>query len=91
MHHVLWEPRLGAEEFFDLYAETWRRSILNIGGDKSLFAWMRQVKLTHVPYITRILLRTQRMMKAEAYLREHRIGVEARAIQPLPSTMAEAS
>ena len=43
MHHLLWEPRLGAERFFELYAETWRRSILNIGGDKSIFAWMKQV------------------------------------------------
>lgn len=91
MHHVLWEPKLGAERFFELYAETWRRSILNIGGDKSLYAWMRQVKLTHVPYITRILLRTQRMMKAEAYLREHRIGVEAKPIHALPAEMAKAS
>ena len=31
MHHVLWEPRLGARRFFELYAETWRRSILNLG------------------------------------------------------------
>lgn len=91
MHHVLWEPRLGAERFFELYAETWRRSILNIGGDKSLLAWIRQVKLSHVPYITRILLRTQRMMKAEAYLAEHRVGVEAKAIHRLPDGVPEAS
>ena len=32
MHHVLWEPRLGAPRFFELYAETWRRSMLNLGG-----------------------------------------------------------
>jgi radical SAM superfamily enzyme YgiQ (UPF0313 family) len=84
MHHVLWEPRLGAEKFFELYAETWRRSILNLSGDKSLLAWIKQVKFSHVPYITRILLRTQRMMKAEAYLAEHRVGVEAKAIHHLP-------
>ena len=35
MHHVLWEPRLGARRFFDLYCETWRRSILNLSGEKS--------------------------------------------------------
>jgi hypothetical protein len=71
MHHVLWEPRLGARRFFELYAETWRRSILNTGGEKRLIDWMRQVRLADVPYITRVLARTQRMMRAQAYLDEH--------------------
>ncbi len=71
MHHVLWEPRLGARRFFELYAETWRRSILNMSGEKRWIDWMRQVKPAQIPYLTRVLLRTQRMMKAEAYLREH--------------------
>ncbi len=71
MHHVLWEPRLGARRFFELYAETWRRSILNTGGEKKLTDWMRQVRLSEIPYITRVLARTQRMMRAEAYLEEH--------------------
>lgn len=71
MHHLLWEPRLGAERFFELYAETWRRSILNTSGEKSLLDWMRQVRPAQIPYIARVLLRTQRMMKPSAYLREH--------------------
>lgn len=71
MHHVLWEPRLGAKRFFELYAETWRRSILNTSGEKTWLEWMRQVRPAQIPYLTRVLLRTQRMMKAEAYLREH--------------------
>lgn len=71
MHHVLWEPRLGAKRFFELYAETWRRSILNTSGEKSWIEWMRQIKPAQIPYLTRVLLRTQRMMKADAYLREH--------------------
>ena len=71
MHHVLWEPRLGAKRFFELYAETWRRSILNTAGEKSWLDWMRQVRPAQIPYLTRVLLRTQRMMKAEAYLKEH--------------------
>jgi hypothetical protein len=71
MHHVLWEPKLGARRFFELYAETWRRSILNTAGEKSLTDWMRQVKPSQIPYIVRVLLRTQRMMRAEAYLKEH--------------------
>jgi len=32
MHHVLWEPRLGAKRFFEMYAETCRRSILDTSG-----------------------------------------------------------
>jgi radical SAM superfamily enzyme YgiQ (UPF0313 family) len=71
MHHVLWEPRLGARRFFELYAETWRRSILNTSGEKTWIEWMRQVRPAQIPYLTRVLLRTQRMMKAEAYLKEH--------------------
>lgn len=72
MHHLLWEPRLGAERFFELYAETWRRSILNLGGEKSLLAWMRQVRPSQMAHVARILFRTQRMMRAGAYLDEHR-------------------
>ena len=71
MHHLLWEPRLGAKRFFELYAETWRRSILNTAGEKRWIDWMRQVRPAQIPYLTRVLWRTQRMMKPEAYLREH--------------------
>ncbi|MDX1631900.1 MAG: radical SAM protein [Thermoanaerobaculia bacterium] len=70
MHHVLWEPRLGMERFFELYAETWRRSILNLDGEKRWWDWIRQIRPRQIPYLTRVLLRTQRMMKAEAYLEE---------------------
>ncbi len=74
MHHVLWEPRLGTRRFFELYAETWRRSILNLQGEKSWWQWARQVRPTQIPYLTRALLRTQRMMRPEAYLAENDIG-----------------
>jgi hopanoid C-3 methylase len=74
MHHVLWEPRLGAKRFFELYAETWRRSILNTSGEKSWLDWMRQVRPREIPYLTRVLMRTQRMMNASAYLKEHAAG-----------------
>ncbi len=82
MHHVLWEPRLGAQRFFELYAETWRRSILNTSGEKSWLEWMKQVKPSEIPYLTRVLMRTQRMMKAQAYLKEH---AEAQRVAPLRS------
>jgi radical SAM superfamily enzyme YgiQ (UPF0313 family) len=71
MHHLLWEPRLGIERFFELYAETWKRSILNTSGNKSLMDWVRQVKPSQIPYITKVLWQTQRMMKPAAYLKEH--------------------
>ncbi len=71
MSHLLWEPRLGAKRFFELYAETWRRSILNTSGEKKWIDWMKQVRPSQIPYITRVLLRTQRMMKPAAYLKEH--------------------
>ena len=71
MHHVLWEPRLGARRFFELYCETWRRSILNLGGNKSWRDWARQVSARDLPLLMRMLFSTQRMMRPEAYLREH--------------------
>jgi radical SAM superfamily enzyme YgiQ (UPF0313 family) len=85
MHHVLWEPRLGARRFFELYAETWRRSILNTSGEKRWIDWMRQIKLSQVPYLTRVLARTQRMMKAKAYLKEHE---EAQRVSPVAPAQA---
>jgi hopanoid C-3 methylase len=81
MHHLLWEPRLGVERFFELYAETWRRSILNTSGDKSLLDWIRQVRPAQIPYIARVLWRTQRMMKPKAYIDEHRKSHPAQAAQ----------
>jgi radical SAM superfamily enzyme YgiQ (UPF0313 family) len=71
MHHLLWEPRLGAKRFFELYSETWRRSILNLSGNKSWRDWARQVRARDLALLTLMLLRTQRMMRPEAYLREH--------------------
>jgi len=88
MHHVLWEPRLGARRFFELYAETWRRSILNTSGEKSWIEWMRQVRPGQIPYLTRVLMRTQRMMKAEAYLKEHEEAQRTKAVAPVQALEA---
>jgi radical SAM superfamily enzyme YgiQ (UPF0313 family) len=89
MHHLLYEPRLGARRFFELYAETWRRSILNTSGQKRWIDWMRQVRPAQIPYMARVLARTQRLMKAETYLAEH----EATQIAPveIPSDAVAAS
>jgi radical SAM superfamily enzyme YgiQ (UPF0313 family) len=71
MHHLLWEPALGAERFFELYCETWRRSVLNLKGRKGLLQWLREVELRNLPFLIRALARTQRMMDPAHYLREH--------------------
>jgi len=89
MHHLLREPRVGTERFLDLYAETWRRSILNTSGEKSLYASLKQVRPAQIPYLARVLWRTQKMMKPKAYLDEHRRShprpTAARLPQPLGS------
>lgn len=72
MHHLLREPRLGARRFFELYAETWRRSVLNVTGNASWTTWIRKVRPRDVPFFVQVLVRTQRLMKPEEYLREHR-------------------
>jgi hypothetical protein len=84
MHHLLWEPRLGAARFFELYCETWRRSILNLSGRKSWRGWARQVSLRDLPFLTRMLLRTQRAMRPDAYLGEHLLA------EPDPRTLPHA-
>lgn len=71
MHHLLWEPKLSPRRFFELYAETWRRSILNTAGDKGIMDWVRQVRPSQIPYIIKVLLRTQTMMKPAEYLKEY--------------------
>lgn len=80
MHHLLWEPALGAERFFELYCETWRRSVLNLGGRKSLRQWMREVDLRNLPFLLRALHRTQRMMDPAHYLAEYDLAEPAASV-----------
>lgn len=70
MHHLLWEPRLGARRFFELFAETWRRSVLNLGGDARALDWVKRVRPREAFDLARVLVRTQRMMHARSYLAE---------------------
>jgi radical SAM superfamily enzyme YgiQ (UPF0313 family) len=74
MSHLLWEPKLGATRFFELYCETWRRSVLNLKGNTRWWRWLRDVKPQHIPFLVRALLRTQRMMDPQRYLSEHRLS-----------------
>jgi len=70
MHHLLWQPALGAERFFELYCETWRRSVLNLRGRKRLWQWLGEVDVRNMVFLLRALRRTQRMMSPAHYLSE---------------------
>ena len=70
LHHLLWQPRLPVERFFELYCESWRRSVLNIAGKKKWWQWLKQVRLRDIPRLARILARTQTLMDPQAYLNE---------------------
>ncbi len=74
MHHLLWEPKLGAERFFELYCETWKRSVLNVKGEKKWWQWALHTRPRHWGLTLQALLRTQRMMTPSHYLGEHRLG-----------------
>ncbi len=76
MHHLLWEPTLGAQRFFELYCETWRRSVLNLRGRKSLWQWMREVDPMNALFLLRALRRTQKMMDPEHYMAEYDLAPE---------------
>jgi hopanoid C-3 methylase len=80
MHHLLWEPALGPERFFELYCETWRRSVLNLGGRKSLWQWLRQVDIRNAAFLIKALARTQRMMDPRHYIAEYDLGVPAESV-----------
>jgi radical SAM superfamily enzyme YgiQ (UPF0313 family) len=71
MHHLLWEPALGPQRFFELYCETWRRSVLNLRGRKKVWQWLREVDPRNALFLMRALRRTQRMMDPAHYLMEY--------------------
>jgi hypothetical protein len=85
MHHALWEPSLGPSRFFELYCETWRRSVLNLRGRKGLWQWMREVEPRNALFLIRALRRTQRMMQPARYLAEYDLVPPAESITaPVP-------
>lgn len=91
MSHLLWEPRLGRERFFELYCETWRRSILNLKGEKKWWQWMRHAQPRHWAFTMGALIRTQRMMRPSHYLREHRLADVGGRIAPRASPLTAAA
>ncbi len=81
MHHLLWEPRLGAARFFELYCETWRRSVLNLKGEKKWWQWAAHTRPRHWVHLARVLRQTQRMLHPPHYLREHRLDAAASLVE----------
>lgn len=88
MHHVLWQPKLGVERFFELFAETWRRSVLNMGdgeGKARFLKWAKQIKMWQIPHLARIMMQTQRLVSPKAYLKEHAHAESIAKIGPAPA------
>jgi len=83
MHHVLWEPKLGVKRFFELYCETWRRSVLNLRGEKRWWQWVKPARPRDVVFLAKVLRSTQRLMDPEAYLAEHALS-EATGVPTRP-------
>ena len=83
MHHLLWEPALGPQRFFELYCETWRRSVLNLRGRKSMWQWLRQVDLRNAMFLRRALGRTQRMMDPAHYMAEYDLTTSDQSVAAL--------
>jgi hopanoid C-3 methylase len=85
MHHLLWEPALGPQRFFELYCETWRRSVLNLRGRKSVWRWLREVDPRNAWFLLGALRRTQRMMDPAHYVAEYDLGPSSSPSLQLPT------
>lgn len=71
MHHLLYEPRLGRQRFFELFVECWRRNVLSSKrAVPKLTKWMSGLSLGQMLVLVRVLLRTQRMLGVQHYLDE---------------------
>ena len=80
MHHLLWEPALGAERFFELYCDTWRRSVLNLRGRKNVWQWLREVDPRNALFLLKALRRTQGMMNPAHYVKEYDLAPPAESV-----------
>ena len=70
MHHILWEPKLGRERFFALFAETWRRTALHVKDKRGIWSYLRQVRPAQIPFMLNVLRRSRRLFNPGAYLSE---------------------
>jgi radical SAM superfamily enzyme YgiQ (UPF0313 family) len=87
MHHLLYEPRLGRERFFELFVECWRRNVLSSRrAAPKLLGWMRGLSAMQILTLLRVLIRTQRMLDKRSYLEEtFPLQVPARLAEPTDS------
>jgi hypothetical protein len=85
MHHLLWEPALGADRFFELYCETWRRSVLNLKGRKRLWQWLREVDPRNAWFLLQALKRTQLLMEPAHYLADYDLAASVAPLLARPS------
>jgi hypothetical protein len=86
MHHLLWEPALGPERFFQLYCETWRRSVLNLRGRKKVWQWLREVDPRNALFLMKALRRTQHLMRPDHYLHEYDLAPPAESVAARTTT-----
>jgi radical SAM superfamily enzyme YgiQ (UPF0313 family) len=71
MHHLLWEPRLGRRRFFELFAQTWKKNVLNPAhSPEKWLRWLRGLTARQVWELVRVAYRTRRLLDADAYLAE---------------------
>jgi radical SAM superfamily enzyme YgiQ (UPF0313 family) len=80
MHHLLWEPALGPDRFFELYCETWRRSVLNLRGRKKVWQWLREVDPRNALFLMKALRRTQDLMRPDHYLKEYDLAPSTESV-----------
>jgi radical SAM superfamily enzyme YgiQ (UPF0313 family) len=88
LHHLLWQPRLGVERFFELYCECWGRSVLNIAGKKKWWQWLSQVRVRDIPRLAQILARTQTLMDPQAYVKDT-VTLRPREFVPVSESAAD--
>jgi radical SAM superfamily enzyme YgiQ (UPF0313 family) len=71
MHHLLYEPHLGRERFFQLFVECWRRNVLSSRrAAPKLLGWMHGLGPRQILTLLRVLVQTQRMLDRRRYLEE---------------------
>lgn len=71
MHHLLYEPKLGRQRFFELFVECWKRNVLSADhAIPKLARWVRGLSPAQVLVLLRVLWRTQRMLSVANYLDE---------------------
>lgn len=70
MHHVLYEPKLGRQRFFELFVECWRRNVLGARHAAHWLPWLRGLTPGQAAVLARVLWRTQRLLDVDAYLDE---------------------